>query len=93
MEINEAIELIRLTRMESIGESKERYNQVIALLKSLEDENKELKKYKQMWRDLYQNWKNNFIAYPFPYSNSMGLILEDKMEELEQKYLKEATND
>jgi len=63
------------------------------LLQSLEAKNKELKLYKQMWRDLYQNWKNNFIAYPFPYSNSVGLILEDKMIELEQKYLKEATND
>ena len=65
----------------------------IDLLKSLEAENKELKKYKQMWEGLHKKYGNYWMSFDVRDPNGKEKYIDELIEELEQKYLKEATND
>ena len=79
MEVKEAIEFLRLTRLESgcISERKD-YDDIVELLQEGE-------KYRQMWEGLKKSYGGlNVMNYP----------IWDEMEILEQKYFpKEASQD
>ena len=57
MEVKEAIEFIRLCRMEDIGISKEDYNEVISLLQQGENDRIELADENQMLKNHIEDLK------------------------------------